>query len=486
MNKLTQEELLLQAQCQFNEMLRVIGQHTQDGTRIDLVERDIFSRMLEASRSALAGFVAGAGAGDEGEGVEVDGRTLQRSDQPHRRIYHSIFGELEIDRYVYALGSKKKIAYAPVDMRLGLPRGEYSYVLEDWLERLCVKEPFAEGAANLAAILNLQPSVRTAEVLNRRMAEHAEPFRLAQAPAEVSAEAEILVATADGTSVPMHADDRTSTPSNTAGPAAGTTRRAYVGAVYNIAPFVRNAEDILNELFREEKAPHRPRPEQKKLWAEMAQGPEPSLFSGSERLFVELAMEVQCRDPHREQVLVCLMDGERKLWDLQSQWLGRSVEILDFFHVLKRVRDVAKLTEPGLRQREAWVERQVRDLLEGRVERVIRRWARLLSSKDDAPEELTSALTYFKNNRDRMRYDEYLALGYPIGSGNAEGACRNLVKDRMDGTGMKWKLEGARAMLWTRALYLNDEWDDFVEFRIQREQQQLYGVDRQHSYHTAA
>ncbi len=272
------------------------------------------------------------------------------------------------------------------------------------------------------------------------------------------------------------ADDRTSTPSNTAGPEAGTTRRAYVGAVYNIAPFVRDADDILDELFREESAPHRPRPEQKRLWAEMAQGPRPSLFSGSERLFAELAIEVLNRDPHREQVLVCLMDGERKLWDLQSQWLGRSVEILDFFHVLKRVRDVSKLAEQGLSRREAWVERQVRDLLEGRVDTVIRRWARL-SSKHDAPEELTSALTYFKNNRDRMRYDEYLALGYPIGSGVAEGACRNLVKDRMDCTGMKWTLEGARAMLWTRRYTSTDEWDEFVEFRIQREQQQLYRAE---------
>jgi len=66
----------------------------------------------------------------------------------------------------------------------------------------------------------------------------------------------------------------------------------------------------------------------------MAQGPQPSLFSGSERLFAELAIDVERRDPHREKELVCLMDGERKLWDLQSQWLGRSVEILDFFHVL--------------------------------------------------------------------------------------------------------------------------------------------------------
>ena len=55
----------------------------------------------------------------------------------------------------------------------------------------------------------------------------------------------------------------------------------------------------------------------------------------------------------------------------------------------------------------------------------------------------------------------------------AEGACRHLVKDRLDGTGMHWRLTGARAMLKTRALYLNGEWDEFVEYRIQQEQQSL-------------
>ena len=90
MTNLTQKEFFLQAQYQFNELLEVIGQHTQDGTRIDLVERDIFNRMLDASRSVLAGYVAGAGDGDEGESVDIDDQTLQRSDQPHRKMYHSI------------------------------------------------------------------------------------------------------------------------------------------------------------------------------------------------------------------------------------------------------------------------------------------------------------------------------------------------------------------------------------------------------------
>jgi hypothetical protein len=88
---------------------------------------------------------------------------------------------------------------------------------------------------------------------------------------------------------------------------------------------------------------------------------------------------------------------------------------------------------------------------------------------------LTSVITYLENNRAQMRYDEYLKAGYPIGSGVAEGACRHLVKDRMEQSGMRWTVPGAQAMLHLRATYLNDQWDDFIEDRIQRQQSRLYG-----------
>jgi len=84
---------------------------------------------------------------------------------------------------------------------------------------------------------------------------------------------------------------------------------------------------------------------------------------------------------------------------------------------------------------------------------------------------------YLENDREQMRYDEYLKAGYPIGSGVAEGACRHLVKDRMEQTGMRWTASGARAMLHLRTTYLNDPWDDFIEDRIEREQTRLYGND---------
>ena len=87
---------------------------------------------------------------------------------------------------------------------------------------------------------------------------------------------------------------------------------------------------------------------------------------------------------------------------------------------------------------------------------------------------IEKVIRYYTTNLDHMKYDEYLAAGYPIGSGVVEGACRHLVKDRMERSGMRWTTEGATAVLKLRAIYLNQQWEQFQEHRIKTEQKQLY------------
>ena len=89
--------------------------------------------------------------------------------------------------------------------------------------------------------------------------------------------------------------------------------------------------------------------------------------------------------------------------------------------------------------------------------------------------KLQAVIRYYHNNQALMKYDEYLKKGYPIASGVIEGGCRHLVKDRMDCTGMRWHIDGAQAMLNTRSAFLNDEWDEMIEYRIKRQQVKLYG-----------
>lgn len=73
-----------------------------------------------------------------------------------------------------------------------------------------------------------------------------------------------------------------------------------------------------------------------------------------------------------------------------------------------------------------------------------------------------------------MHYDQYLAAGFPIASGVIEGACRYLVKDRMDRTGAHWSLEGAEAVLQMRALVASGDFEEYWDFHRKQEYARNY------------
>ena len=89
-------------------------------------------------------------------------------------------------------------------------------------------------------------------------------------------------------------------------------------------------------------------------------------------------------------------------------------------------------------------------------------------------DKLRVLCNYLETNRERMKYDEYLALGYPIASGIIEGACRHVVKDRMERAGMRWSVAGAQAMLDLRTTYVNGKWDEFQTYRIDQATRRQY------------
>jgi hypothetical protein len=91
---------------------------------------------------------------------------------------------------------------------------------------------------------------------------------------------------------------------------------------------------------------------------------------------------------------------------------------------------------------------------------------------------LLAAAGYFHRNRDRMRYHDYLARGLPIASGPVEGACKNLIKDRMERSGMRWIPSMAEALLKLRALYLSADFDAYWDFHISEDQKRLYPPGR--------
>jgi hypothetical protein len=479
----SQERAFLNAQARLEKIRRYVEQATNSGERIDRVERELFGQLLELGRTLLRAFVDGQGDGDAGRSIEIDGAELRRLSRPRERRYLSVFGELAIKRRVYGTREGQRIEHVPLVARLGLPEGEFSYVLMDWLQRLCVKESFREAVTDLRALLNLAPSERAAEQMNQHMAQDAEIFQAHQSPPEPDTEGEILVATADGKGVPMRRplEERThrSRPRRGKGEKANKKQMAYVGAVYSINPFPRSAADVVDEVCRKRRAEDRPEPQNKQMWAEMTRCLDDNGATGRERVFLEMAIACKDRDPDRTKTLVCLLDGERALWQMAGEWLPNAVGVLDLFHVLERLWTAAHcFHSEGSPEAAAFVSHRLTMLLEGKVGHVIGGLRRLRdrhSLKGEKLRRINAAIAYYENNREHMKYDEYLAAGYPIGSGVAEGACRHLVKDRMEGTGMRWTVPGAQAMLHLRAVYLNGRWDEFIERHAETEQTRLYG-----------
>jgi hypothetical protein len=482
---MAEEERFLKARQAFEQLIEFVQQAEEQDLRIDLLERETLALLLKVGYELLQDYIGRCGDGDAGETLPEQDRTLRRLEERRDRRYVSIFGEHHVRRYVYAVREGQKIERVPVDEQLGLPEDDFSYVLQDWLQRFCIKESFEEASTSLETLLGLRVCVRSGEHMNQHLAEHAEAFRVAQPPPDAEQEAELVVYANDCKGVPMRRplEERLHRgPRRGKGEKANKKQMACVGAAYSVERYVRTADDILDEVFREARAQDRPRPQNKRLWAEMTRVRDGESYNGKSRVFVQQALDLQARDPTRRKTVICLMDGEKALRNEQHQWLPRALGVLDIWHVMERLWAVAHCFHPeGSPAAERFVEDRLRALLEGQVGYVIGYFRRLLATppkgkKLTASQRRTihSAITYFENNRGYMKYDEYLAAGYPIGSGMAEGACRHVVKDRLELTGMRWTLPGAQSMLHLRAIYLNDDWNAFLDSYIETEQARLY------------
>jgi hypothetical protein len=145
------------------------------------------------------------------------------------------------------------------------------------------------------------------------------------------------------------------------------------------------------------------------------------------------------------------------------------LDIIHVIHVATYVWEASSLFGRSREQRAAFTRERLLKILDGEVDGVIRglrRMGSLGKLKGEKLKDLRRICGYFEKHKARMRYHEYLAAGYPIATGVIEGACGHLVKDRMERSGMRWTLEGARSMLNVRAVFQSDYWDKFCRQRV--------------------
>ena len=119
-----------------------------------------------------------------------------------------------------------------------------------------------------------------------------------------------------------------------------------------------------------------------------------------------------------------------------------------------------------------WAWTRVRDILDGKASRVaasMRRAATVAGFSRDTRKPVDTCADYLLKYAPYLHYDRYLAAGYPIATGVIEGACRHLVRDRMELTGARWRLVGAEAVLKLRGLRASGDFDAYWDFHEARE-----------------
>jgi hypothetical protein len=453
------------------------------------VERRIKNTVLDVGRHAMELFLHMQGNGDGGETLTTaSGQVLQRSAAPVPRILHSIFGTHEFHQFVYAAGARQKIELRPLDARMSLPPGAYSYLVEKLAQLLALDASFLQTQKCWQAIFGQTPPVDSLERLNRRVGEQAGAFLEALPAVPPESEGELLVISADAKGVPLVQEAAAQVPAFEQRERPGNRRMATLGAIYSVNRHVRTAADVVAALFREDPGTppaERPTPCGKHLIGRFSYvegtGEQAVQVSGACATFGWLREQVAKR--HRPgQPVVRLLDGQPSLLEAGRACFAdgpevQVVDVLDVIHVASYVWSAAKLLEKSREHREAFVATRLQRILEGDVHGVlagIRQMATKRGLRGRARKELDGICSYLEKNAHRMRYDEYLAAGYPIATGVIEGACRHLVKDRLERSGMRWSLAGAQAMLNVRAVAASSCWNEFHQWRMAEETARLH------------
>lgn len=451
------------------------------------MEEAIFERVMGIGLAAMKGYFAEKGTGDVGDVLELeDGTILKKEERLLYRNYFSVFGKLAVPRTCYRINGREGVM--PLDAQANLPERSYSYLLQEWMNLLSVLDSFGDASVTLNKILKSGISPSRFEVVNRESANSYDEFYQNKEPPTPDSEGEIQVIGFDGKGVPVIKSEAAKLKARLGkGEKRQKKKEAIVGVSYTTDPKVRTPEEVAENLVYPEEA-------KKKREAAKEQGVSSpqiraknirriaSLERPKRNVMEEIIGDAKSRDPDKQRPLVAVMDGALCLWTLLASLLGgvNWVGILDIIHVAEYLWKVGNALH-GEKTPEAkkWVYEHLLAILQGRAGRVIGGLKQILSKrklKSGQRKALRETISYFENHRNWMHYDEYLAAGYPIGSGVVESTCGHTVKKRMEGTGRRWSIKGAESSLLLRSVYTSEDWDAYWEAHRRLERERLYGT----------
>jgi hypothetical protein len=419
------------------------------------------------------------------------------------------FGRVTVSRIAYRSPGRPNVH--PVDAALNLPEEKHSHGLRKLAAVEAARGSMDAACAAVTRASGVRVGKRQLEQLARRAAAHVEAFYLSRVVSPAP-DGHALVLTFDGKGIvmlpgalrPATAKAATAAAGKLAtrlspGEKNGRKRMAELACVYDAVPVPRTAQDVIatpaqkrrkkNVQAVKPKGKGKPRePQAQGRWLTA------SVADDIPAVVAAAFGEASRRDPQRKRDWVVLVDGNStQIEAVRAEAVRRGVTVtivIDFIHVLEYLWKAAwSFFDKGEPAAEEWVAGQARKILHGKAGQVAAGIRRRATAYGYSPAERAGAdecARYLDNKNGYLDYATALRKGWPIATGIIEGACRYIVKDRMDITGARWGLEGAEAILKLRALTASGDFDAYWHYHLRREHERIYHTKYRESLVLAA
>jgi hypothetical protein len=411
--------------------------------------------------------------------INPDGVALTHCRLNCERHLMTIFGEVTVRRKGYSFRGVQSVF--PLDGQLNLAKDGYSHGLGRRAADEAASNSFDEAVVNIGKTTGGKVPKRQLEEITVVAAQDFDAFYSGGMADEPRQTSDILVMTVDQKGIVMQKQDLRPATRKAAEEAArrpgarlnpgekiNRKRMASVAAVYDTKAYERSPETIMGLCSDEDKSTC-PRATNKRVWA--------SVEREQEDVIQDMFQEAMRRDPQKMRPWAILVDGGEKQLDIIlgfiRQYRPDVSLILDFIHVLEYLWKAARgFHAIGSIEAEKWVAERALNILRGQAATVaigLRQSATLHQLSSDKRKAVDKCADYLEKYGPMLQYNEHLSQGVPIATGVIEGACRHLIKDRMDRTGARWRLKRAEAVLRIRSLRSSGDFEAYWKFHRARE-----------------
>lgn len=421
------------------------------------IEMTMRESMLKIGNSALQCFLENADGQAEAKIECACGGTLLYQRRRSATIW-SVFDKVVYKRAYYA-GCTCGEGCAPVDQRYGIEPGKVTAGLARLLALSGIKDAFDAGRKWLQECLLFEVSENTVRAETQKMG-----------ALQRQADADLVKA--------MQSESGLQKREQSQQPAADILYGSIDAAKVRIEPRDEQEKALENrETWRDLKAgcwyeadtvPNRQQSARQKDKARregvVLRAKNQQYFCDIDKAerFGKLLWATGCAmGADRARILVFICDGAVWIWNLIAYYFPTAIQIVDWYHAVDRLKRIAEEVFCTLEERQAWLEKVTEELWQGNVEAVIEACQPLAKKSTLAKQ----SLSYYAAHRERMRYAQFRASGFMIGSGIIESGCKQIVSQRLKLPGAQWSLEGAILTAKARAAWMSGNWHKLVSAR---------------------